>query len=109
MRDRLRALSFFAAWFVAGSFIAGATIWEFAIASIGGVSDPPVIWTLANGHGSSLLALLLPFGGIPASIEIWRGRKWKKVAAITFGACVIVWSALVFVVFIAPQLLGWTW
>ncbi|WP_338466245.1 hypothetical protein RXV95_11810 [Novosphingobium sp. ZN18A2] len=109
MRYRHQAILFFAGWFLLGAAVATATLWEFVIASIGGVFDPPVVWTLARDIGSLVLPLLLSLGGIPAAVQIWRRRPWKMAALVSLATCALAWFVFVFLVLWAPGVFGWTW
>jgi len=109
MRKRILALTFFAAWFLMGAIIGGMIAGSFVIASLGGVFEPPAIWKFARDLGITVLPFLLMFGGVPAAIQIWRGRRWEPAAAVSFIICGISCLVLIVVVKRGPELFGWTW
>ena len=100
---------FFLKWFLVGALVAALTYVVLAIAAIGGVSTPPDIWVLCISLGMVVLPFLLMLGGVPAAIQIARGREWKRAAKIAFVMCAASWLVIVGVVFLGPFIFGWKW
>lgn len=105
---RARGFRFFLGWFVVGGLVALVTFVMFLIAAIGGVSAPPDIWMFFYSLGIVVLPILLTLGGVPAAIQIARGKAWRKTASVALAVCVTSWVVVVGVVLLAPSILGWS-
>ena len=105
----IASLVFLAVWLFVGGAISAWTVDLFLMASMGGVFEPPALWSLARDFGVVVLPLLLILGGVPATIQIMRGRPWKRTAVITFATCATTWLALMVVVIWGPPIWGWAW
>ena len=108
IRNKIEGLVFFALWFLVGGGVIAWTMELFIMASMGGVFEPPAIWTFARDFGFVALPFL-PFGGAPAAIKIMRGRPWKIAAVVAFAICATIWVALMLVVIWGPPVWGWSW
>jgi len=103
-------LMFAIAWFFFGGLVTVATLDRFhPFLFLGGYSEPPAIWSLGTLLGLTVMPILLIFGGIPAAVQMMRGRPWKMAAAIALAMCATTWTFVVIVVFWGPSLWGWTW
>lgn len=109
MNRWIKGIAFFAGWFVGGGILAIIIAEHFLIASIGGYADPPAIWTIARDLGLSVMPVLLLFGGVPAAVQIVRGRRWQTTAFVSLIVCGVSWAALMIVVWSGPDIFGWTW
>lgn len=76
------------------------------MASMGGVFEPPAIWSIARDLGLVVQPFLLIFGGAPAAIQIISGRPWEMAAVVAFAICVTTWLTLMVVVIWGPPHLG---
>ena len=109
VKNKITGLVFFFFWFLVGGVITAWTTDLFIMASMGGISKPPAIWSIARDLGLMALPLLLIFGGAPSAIQIMRGRSWRMVAVVTFAICATTWLALMVVVIWGPPIWGWSW
>ena len=74
VKNKITGLVFFFLWFLVGVGITDWTTDLFIMASMGGVFQPPAIWSFARDLGLMALPILLVFGGAPAAIQIMRSR-----------------------------------
>lgn len=109
VKNKIEGLVFFALWFLVGGAVSAWTTDLFIIASIGGVFEPPAIWSLFRDLGLVALPFLLIFGGAPVAIQIMRGQPWQKIAVIAFAICATTWLVHMVVVIWGPPTWGWSW
>lgn len=109
VKIKIAGLAFFALWFLVGGAVSAWTTDLFIMASMGGVFEPPAIWSHARDLGLVALPFLLVFGGAPAAIQIMRGRPWHMAAVIAFATCAAIWLVLMVVVIWGPPIWGWSW
>jgi hypothetical protein len=107
--EKVKGLLFLLLWFIIGGAVSSVTVSLFLFWSIGGVFEPPAIWSLCRDLGLTVMPIVLTFGGVPAAVQIMRGRPWERAASISFAICVITWIVLWFVVDLGPSIWGWTW
>lgn len=105
----INALLFYLLWLFFGGAFSSWMIEQFLMASIGGVFEPPALWSFARDLGMITLPLLSIFGGAPAAIQIIRKRPWKKVAVVSLLTYLAIHLALMTIVIWGPPLWGWTW
>ena len=87
---RERGILFFIVWFVIGGWIGVMTCGILAFGVLGGNGEPRMVSVLRSLCPFVLLPVLA-LGGLPAAIEIARGRPWKRSAVIAFAVCVVTW------------------
>jgi hypothetical protein len=109
VKNNVAGLAFFLFWFLFGGAVAAWTADLFIMASMGGVFEPPAIWSFARDIGLTVLPILLVFGGAPAAIQIMRRRPWRMAAVVAFAICATTWLVLMVVVVWGPPLWGWSW
>lgn len=102
-------LGFFFLWAVVGSAVTIGTLGIFFPYLIGGYGEPPRIFWICLNLGFTAMPILLIFGGLPAAIQMIRGRPWQTAALASFALCITTWAALTFVVVFGPSIWGWTW
>jgi len=98
-----------AAWLVVGWVLAAAIYKNLLPTLLGGNYKPPEIWRITRDFGLVVLPFLLMLGGVPASIQIWRGRPWRMAFLTALGVCVLSATVVVFIVFFGPAIFGWWW
>jgi hypothetical protein len=102
------AVFLFLAWFILGGSLALWTLGMFALGLMGGSGMLSPIWWTCLRLGEAVLPILLPFGGVPAAIQLGRGRKWKKIALVSFAVCATTWIVLAgVVIFWRSRFGGW--
>ncbi|KPK12687.1 MAG: hypothetical protein AMJ68_01195 [Acidithiobacillales bacterium SG8_45] len=77
--------------------------------SMGGIYDPPAIWSFFRDVGLTVMPIMLVFGGLPAAIQIAKGRAWKTIALLSFASCAITYVIIQVVVVWGPSIWGWWW
>ena len=105
----VRGSLFFLLWFLSGGALSAWTIDLFMMASMGGVFEPPAIWSIARDLGLIILPPLLLLGGAPPAIQIIRGAQWRKAAIVMLVVCATTWLTLMVVVWWGPAIWYWSW
>lgn len=104
-----KALTLFAAWFVAGWVLMLVIYESLVLTMFGGISEPPAIWTATRDFGVAFLPFLMLLGGLPTAIQLVRGRPWKKVFGVTIAISAAAYLAVAFIVFFGPEVFNWHW
>lgn len=91
-----KAVGFFVLWFLVGGALTFWTMSLIFLVSMGG-GTLSAVEGFALKVGKIALPFILPFGGIPAAIQIMYDRPWKKVALVMFAICFTLWLFLMIV------------
>ena len=95
-----KGLILFILWFFVGVIISVFPLMLAFLGGMGGVYDPPAIWSLAQFLAMYVLPLLYVLGGLPAAIQIMRDRPWRDAFWISFGICVFTLGINIFALLI---------
>ena len=109
MKRFVQGLSVLILWMAVGLFVSAMMYESLFMTMLGGNYSPPVIWRIARDFGLVVMPVLLVFGGLPLSIQLWRGRPWRRVFLISLGTCLLSVAVVIFVVFYGPGVFGWWW
>jgi hypothetical protein len=90
-------LALVAVWFAVGFAVARAVFGIIEVAVFWG--DGGKTWKIARDFGVIALPFLLVFGGVPAAIQIWRGRPYRTAIVASLFICLL---STVVVVSIVP-------
>jgi hypothetical protein len=83
-------------WFFVGAIISLFPLMLAFLGGMAGVFDPPAIWSLTQILTMYVLPFLYMLGGIPAAIQMMRGRPWRGAFWISFKICAFTWAMNIF-------------
>ena len=105
----LKGLGFLLGWGVVGWTVTSLTLRHFFPYLLVGNFAPPKVFWVSLHLGIYLMPIVLIFGGLPAAIQLMRGRPWKVAALVSFAICLIIWAVPTFIVVLGPSIWGWVW
>jgi len=109
LKNIARGAGFFALCLMLGVVYSAWSLDMWVYLSIGGVFEPPAIWSFAKDFCMPGFPYLIPLASLPATMQIARGRDWQKFALVAAAVCFSVWLVLMLVIFQGPRIFGWSW